>query len=679
MASQHPLRQALLLAAAVFLPLSGISPALAQTARPASANVPGQAWLLQAFSLNEAGSLAPPPGAPTAIAQSLATWDLLRRPPKSFMQSPALSLQAHFIENHPDWPGVTAIRRRAEAQAADIRTPDADARAFFTRIEPESAAGQARLALLSTGSRANELARNAWGRTGLSPEQETALLARFAGTFRAQDHARRADALIWAGQTTAASRIVQWLDADTRALAEARIALRTNAANGDSLAAALPSRLRRDPGLVHDRSIWLERRGRLADAEQLLANGEFDAGKVTAPETWLERRLALGRAAMRRGAHDTAWRLLANHRSFDKSVDTAALPLSVRVDLSDTEWLAGWIALRRLNRPAEAVNHFNRFRAAVNTPISTSRGEYWLGRAEKARDNRKAATAAFERAASYFDYFYGQLAAEELGRAPQLPVDMTKPEISSAARQAFHQSSLVQALDLLAAIDHRQHETRFVRALANTADTPEKARLSAEYGLTIDRPDLGVWTWKATRDQQEFSGIQLAYPRLPAAGIATIPARDRVLSHAIARQESSFDRTALSPAGARGLMQLMPATARDVARRLGVSYDVDRLFSDPAYNLRMGGYYIGMRRDSFSSAMMAIAAYNAGAGNVRKWLAMNGDPRTTTDPIDWVEMIPFSETRNYVQRVIENAVVYSLLDPEQPGANPRASGWLRGG
>ncbi|MFA7440764.1 MAG: lytic transglycosylase domain-containing protein, partial [Sphingomonadaceae bacterium] len=337
------------------------------------------------------------------------------------------------------------------------------------------------------------------------------------------------------------------------------------------------------------------------------------------------------------------------------------------------------IALRRLNRPSEAVKHFNHFRAAVNTPISMSRGEYWLGRAEKAKGDQKAATAAFERAASYFDYFYGQLAAEELGRLPQLPATMAKPEISPAARQAFNQSALVQALNLLAAIDHRQHETQFVRALANAADTPEKARLTAEYGLTIDRPDVGVWTWKAARDQQEFSGIELAYPRLPAAGIATIPSRERVLSHAIARQESSFDRTALSPAGARGLMQLMPATASDVARRLGVSYDVNRLFSDPAYNLRLGSYYLGMRRDGFSSAMLAIAAYNGGAGNVRKWLAMNGDPRTTVDPVDWVEMIPFSETRNYVQRVIENAVVYSLLDPNQSGANPRASSWLRGG
>ncbi|MFA7440679.1 MAG: hypothetical protein WCZ66_06880, partial [Sphingomonadaceae bacterium] len=322
MASQHPLRPALLLAAAAALPLSGITPAIAQTARVASTNVPGQAWLLQAFSLNEAGSLSPPPGAPTAIAQSLATWDLLRRPPKSFMQSPALALQAQFIENHRDWPGVTAMRRRAEAQAADIRTADTDARAFFSRIEPESAAGQARLALLSTGSRANELARAAWARTGLSPEQEAALLARFVGSFRAEDHARRADALLWAGQTTAAGRILQWLDADTRALSEARIALRTNAANGDALAAALPARVRRNPGLVHDRSVWLERRGRLSEAENLLASGEFDAGKVTAPETWLERRLALGRAAMRRGANDTAWRLLANHKSFDHNVDT---------------------------------------------------------------------------------------------------------------------------------------------------------------------------------------------------------------------------------------------------------------------------------------------------------------------------------------------------------------------
>lgn len=627
------------------------------------------------FSLYAAGSTAEPANAPSPIAESLARWDMLRRPSKAGAIKPSLAMQARFVLDHPDWPNVAAIRRRAESQAADPLTPDAEARAFFAQVAPQSPAGQARYAVLSTGDKALELARAAWVRPGLTQEQELALQARFIGAFTADDHARRVDSLIWAGQVTAAARLLGWLSPEIRALAQARLSLRRNSADAEALFASVPASVKRDPGLLHDRALWLERRGRLADAEALLARADIDPGKVTAPETWLERRLALGRAAMRRGNHQMAYRLLANHKTFASTTNLAELPLSERVDLSDTEWLAGWIALRRLGNPADAARHFNNFRAAVTTPISMSRGDYWLGRAEKQRGDQAAAKQAFERAASHFDYFYGQLAAEELGRTPRLP-DTKPPTISADARARFENSSLVQAMKLLSAMGERERESLFVRPLANGTSSPVEARLAAEYGQRIGRQDIGVWVWKAARPRGDFSTFDLAYPQL--AGDAPIPARDWILSHAIARQESSFDRTALSSAGARGLMQLMPGTASDVARRLGLPYNQARLMSDPAYNLTLGSYYIGMRRDNFANITMAIAAYNAGAGNVRKWLGMNGDPRSGGDVIDWVEMIPFTETRNYVQRVVENAVVYSLADPKRKDANPRASAWLKG-
>jgi soluble lytic murein transglycosylase len=232
-----------------------------------------------------------------------------------------------------------------------------------------------------------------------------------------------------------------------------------------------------------------------------------------------------------------------------------------------------------------------------------------------------------------------------------------------------------QVVQLLNDMGSRDRESLFIRALADSASTPAEARLIAEYGAKIGREDIGVWTWKGARPRGDVSTFDFAFPRLPPN--ASVPSREWIIAHAIARQESSFDRTALSSAGARGLMQLMPATAQDVANKLGLSYDVSRLFSDPAYNISLGSYYIGLRRDNFSNAALAIAAYNAGAGNVRKWLTMNGDPRTNVDPIDWVEMIPIQETRNYVHRVTENAVIYSLLEPKRQGANPRASAWLR--
>jgi soluble lytic murein transglycosylase len=672
MSAQHRLLATLAAAVLMVAPACG-QPAPGSAPAPTQADYASRAWLQQQFAAYDARSGAAPYGAPSPLAQSLATWDWLRRTPATGAEPP-LSTQAQFINAHPGWPALTAIRRRAEAQAANPKTSDQEALAFLRAVPPQSAAGQARLALLTSGPEAATLAKAAWGRTGIPAELEGPLLARFGSQFTPADHARRADQLLWAGQTSAAARLLPFLDSETRAFAEARIALRTGAPDAEALAATVPARFKRNAGLAHDRSLFLERKGRLAEAEAVLAAGDTDPG-VTAPETWLERRLTLGRAAMRRGDHATAQRLLGNHKAFAPGTDLTALPLSQRVDLSDSEWLAGWIALRRLNRPADAVRHFENFNKAVLTPISQSRGDYWLGRAEKARGNPAAATAAFERAAKNFDYFYGQLAAEELGRLPELPlVPRLRP--TDADRRAFESTSLARAVKLLNDMGSRERESIFIRALAESARTPMEARVAAEYGQRLNRPDLGVWTWKEARPRGDLSTFDLAYPRLPAS--SPVPAKDWIISHAIARQESSFDRTALSSAGARGLMQLMPATAQDVSNKLGLPYSGERLFTDPAYNLTLGSYYIGLRRDNFSNAALAIAAYNAGAGNVRKWLAMNGDPRTGVDPIDWVEMIPIQETRNYVHRVVENGVVYSLLEPRRQGAEPKASRWLRG-
>jgi soluble lytic murein transglycosylase len=638
-------------------------PAAAQS-DPAS-----RAWVSRQFDATEAFNAAQPVGAPSPLAASLATWDWLRRSPPAGVTYP-LGVQAQWLGNHPGWPAHSSIRRRAEAQAADqTKSSDTEARAFFQAVPPQTSAGQARHALLSTGPAADTLARQAWGRTGVPPELETALLARFGPLFTREDHARRADVLLWAGQTSAAQRLLPLMADEDRALAQARIALRSGAPDAESRVSSVPARHRRHPGLTNDRSVFLERKGRLAEAEALLAAGDTEAG-VAAPETWLERRLALGRAAMRRGDNLTAYRILANHKAVAPGVNPASLPLTVRVDLSDTEWLAGWIALRRLNRPDHAAQHFNRFNASVTTPISQTRGDYWLGRAEKARNQPEAATAAFERAARHADYYYGQLAAEELGRAPSLPM-VPRLQLTQADRAKLEGTSLARALQLLVDAQEPERASLFVRALADSVETPQQARAAAEFGQRLNRPDLGVWTWKASRPRGDLSTFDLAFPRLPAS--VPLPPADWIISHAIARQESSFDRTALSSAGARGLMQLMPATAQDVSAKLGLPYSRDRLFDEPGYNVTLGSYYIRLRRDNFSNA------YNAGAGNVRKWITQNGDPRgsTTHDYIDWVEMIPISETRTYVQRVTENAVVYSMLEPTRQGAQPRATQWLK--
>lgn len=642
------------------------------------------AWLAAQFQRNDAGLAGPPPsGAPTALADALATWDWLRRLPRSAAEQLPLDRVAAFLVANPSFPGMADARRRAEAQAADPElSPDGTARAWFAAIPPETSAGKARQALLlqaSTPKEARELARAAWTGGAMPDPLEAALLGAFGSSFTADDNAARADALLWAGQTTAARRMLPLLSEDVRILTEARLSLRTGAPDAEARAASVPAKFRGQAGLIYDRSLWLERNRNLAAAEALLAGSSITPGTVTAPRTWLQRRLTLGRAAWRRGDARLAERILANHGLIGPGSRPSGLPLGVRVDLSDTEWLAGFLALRKNGRPEAATDHFTRFLSVVQTPVSRSRGEYWLGRAEKARGRTREAQAAFTRAAASFDYFYGQLATEELGRVPELPL-VERPRPSAGERAAVEGLPLAQAIALLGRMNEPQRQSPFVRALANSVRTPTERRAAAEFGVRLGRPDLGVWIWREGRNPDDNGILDLAYPRLPAS--IAIPADRWLYSHAITRQESSFDRTAISSAGARGLMQLMPGTASDVARGLGLPYSLDRLTADPAYNVQLGSTYLARRRENLGNWMLAAAAYNAGIGNARKWITMNGDPRLSpsaggVDPIDWIESIPIQETRTYVQRVTENAVVYSLLEPARPGATPRASAWIR--
>lgn len=659
---------------AAILVAATISTPIAHASAQAADDAAARSWLQRTFSALEANPTAAPTGAPSQIAADLATWDWLRRTPRTG-QEPSLFAYSNFLQKHDDWPAVSTIRRQAESYASGTRSSDFEAKRYFDSQPPETGSGKARYALLLDGTKARDMARNAWRSPGLTREQEDALLARFGSQFRQEDDEARADALMWAGETTAASRLLPRLKDDQQTLLSARIALRTGARDADTLYWQASRLFPQHAGLTYDRAIWLERNKRLTEAEALFGKGSTDPNTLDTPVSWLRKRLTLAWNAVRRGEYQSAWRLVANHRAYTPQTDTGALSLSERILLSDSEWLAGWIALRKLNRPDEAADHFQRFLAAVNTPVSRSRGEYWLGRAKKARGHRKAAESAFRRAARYFDYYHGQLAAEELGEKPRLPrVSDTKP--TNADRDRFQGSSLRAAVALLNGFDSGDREAQFIRALANSVSTAGEAQLAATFGKQIGRPDIGVWVWRNMRSNGDDSTLRTGYPHLPASVLPR--SRDYILSLGIIRQESSYDPRARSHAGARGLMQLMPGTAQDTARRIGLPYSIDRLFSDPAYNVRLGTYYIGMRRDGFRNPMLAAAAYNAGAGNVNRWLLANGDPRAGVDPIDWIELIPFSETRTYVQRVIENAVVYSLLEPDAPGARDRASDWFRG-
>jgi soluble lytic murein transglycosylase len=630
---------------------------------------------------NESGRFNQLSGAPLSGAQAVpvleevVTWDRLRR--EAYRAS--FSDYAAFLAGHADWPASSTIRRLAERSIGDDTPADQIVR-HFARVAPLTAEGKWRYAeaLVASGQAgtAATWARDAWDSAGLDDAQEARLLAKFGDRLRPDDHASRMDRLLWADRITPAGRMLARVDTDTRLWALARIALKRNAPDVAARMAVVPDRLRREAGLVLDEAQWLIRQGRAAEGHTLLsgpATPRIAGGLLTiGQESWLKARLDIGRALWRAGNLTSARAVLAGH-GLD-ATRMASRPVTERSALLDAEWLAGWLALRRLNQPAQALTHFRNARAVAQTPISQARGDYWAGRAAEAAGQREQARQYFAAAARHPDYFYGQLASERLGQPLSL-ANRPLPVLDAVTAGNFRAEGRVRAVFALADID-RGRQTTFLKQLADTAETPQRAALVAGLAGPLNRPDAGVHAGKAARGTAELALISAAFPVLPLP--ENLASRFTII-HAITRQESQFDRTARSSANALGLMQLVPATAAEQAQKMGLpASPASRLTQDPVWNVTLGSGFIERLRASYGgSAPLAVAAYNAGPGNVRRFIAQNDDPRNG-DVLDWIESIPFSETRNYVQRVLENAVVYETLYPDRAvtkGPN-RLSEWL---
>ena len=620
-----------------------------------------------------ASPLVHPPSVPALDA--VVSWDRLRRDtyPASFAE------YALFLRDHADWPQAAAIRRRAE-KAIDSSVAPPDRLAFFKDFPPLSALGKFRLAeaLLAANRRPEAVAaaRDAWTSAGLDADGELQLLASFDADLTPADHLARADRLLWSGQVTAAGRLAPRLSGDRQRWLDARAGLRTGSPDAAQRLAAVPPALLGDPGLLFDQAQWLKRRGDLAGARALLANAQVPIGTVLDPEQWLKARLELARGAWRDGQFETAYRLAARHAAFPLGRPLSDRSLGERQQYVESEWLAGWLALRKLNRPGDAFGHFQNVRSAAQTPLTQTRGDYWTGRAAEAAGHRDEARAAFEAAALHTDYFYGQLAAERLGRPLSTARAAPLPVPGTDQTTRFQSDGLVTAVRALGDLGDRNRQNLFLRTLAERAQSPADQALVASLVRPLARPDLGVMLGKAARADGELALLDLAYP------IVELPPSlaDRFsIIHALTRQESQFDRAIVSAANARGMMQLLPGTAAEQAAKLGIPYSASRLTEDPIYNMTLGGGYFARMRDNFGGSwVLAVASYNAGPGNARKFIAANGDPRLPgVDMIDWIESIPIYETRNYVQRVLENAVMYDLLHPRTAASpGPKLSWYL---
>lgn len=555
--------------------------------------------------------------------------------------------RTEFIRQNRDWPQIETIIRRAEEKASDGSLSTDELIAWFKEFPPKSGPGLAALATAyrdaGESEQANTFAKRAWLEGTFNRSQERTFLRTFGDTLSKEDHEARLERLLWDGHSNGAKRLLRRVDSDYRKLAEARIALMTSAYGVDAAIAKVPKNLKNDPGLTYNRLKWRNKRRRYESAMELLPLSQDDAVR---PDLWWRERHLLAREALSEGSITQAYTIASQHKTSDA------------LSIFEAEWFAGWLQLQFLNDPEAALPHFYRVYDAVAFPVSLSRGAYWIGRALEAGGDTETARNWYEKAAVHITTYYGQLALAKLtgDTIPQLPLDPV-PTISE--RSSFHESRLAQVIRMLAEIGNKDHLRTFVLAAAKASDFATQRHLAAEMVSKFSRADLGVWIARRAI-QDHITLLEYGYP-IPSYEYPTRPEKPLLLS--ITRQESNFDVAARSRVGARGLMQLMPATARAVSRQMRTRYDRDALTVDPGYNISLGSKYLGDLIEEFDgSYIMAIAGYNAGPHRVRRWIKEFGDPRKPdVDPIDWIEQIPFTETRNYVQRVMENLQVYRAV------------------
>lgn len=552
-----------------------------------------------------------------------------------------------FLARRPDWPGLALLKEKGEEAAARSTDP-ARVIAYFGKGAPKTGEGAVALvrALMQAGqpAKAEQAAFDAWVGLEFEAEDEAALIA-LQGDALSVAHEARLDNILWdGGRLAEAQRMLPRVGPDFRALAEARIALERGADGVNGLIAKVPANMQTDAGLAYDRFIWRMKRDMYDGAAELIIQRSDSAQHLGRPEAWAERRALLARKMMRDGSSKAAYKIASHH------------DLTGGQAYADLEFLSGFIALRKLGDEARALKHFDHLKAGVATPISLSRADYWRGRALEAAGDKAGAKAAYRAAAQYQTAYYGLLAAEKLG----LSLDPSLIEVGSAGpgwkTAGFAGSSVLAAGRMLNQAGDRTTAKRFFLQLAEGLDATGLQQL-ADLALRLEEPHIALLIAKQAAER----GIILprAYFPVPEMVPGELPV-SRALALAISRRESEFDPGAQSKAGARGLMQVMPETAKRVAGTMGLDHTNARLTTDPAYNVTIGSAYLAKMVDEFGPSVALIASgYNAGPGRPRKWMAEFGDPRMPqVDVVDWVETIPFAETRTYVMRVAEGVVIY---------------------
>ncbi|HEV8390030.1 MAG TPA: lytic transglycosylase domain-containing protein [Dongiaceae bacterium] len=548
-----------------------------------------------------------------------------------------------FLRANPDWPLRYTLTQQAERAMPEYLKPQ-DVLKWFGEREPSTAEGAVKLAgaLIATRQekRAEQIIQSAWIELDFAKDDEQVFLQRFGHLLHSAQHWARLDRLLWDGARDQAQRMLPKVDAGQQALAKARIKLADQSKDAEASVAAVPQELRKDPGLIFERARLLRRKERFNEAAALL--DPPPQGALRPELMWAELKKAC-RGSLDEGNVSAAYRLAAAHGTANGET------------FAEGEFLAGWIALRFLEDAPTAMKHFTALYAGTTSIISQSRGAYWAGRAAEQMGDVAKAQDWYKAAAKGMTSFYGQLAAEHLNDGRQLRLSGTaKPTAKEKA--LFDKRELVRVVHMLTALGEGDRTRLFLSKLMEQSSRPAEYQLIAALGVEINRKDFAVAVAKEARTRGTEM-IDYLYPVIKLPG-GKEPEPALVLG--IIRQESAFEVGAMSDAGARGLMQLLPGTAKGVAKQAGIKYAAKRLSTDPSYNITLGRAYLDELLSRFGgSYVLTAAAYNAGPNRVRDWISTYGDPRQRSiDVIDWIESIPFDETRNYVMRIIENTQVY---------------------
>ncbi|MFN2100368.1 lytic transglycosylase domain-containing protein [Altererythrobacter sp. MF3-039] len=627
-----------------------IAAGLATTVLPASAPISAQS-----VSVEDRARASLVARAPTRTDLAINQWEWLT---ESANKSAGFGAYAGFLLAYPGYPKETLLRVRAEESLDNEPISSAELVAFFEQYPPLTNSAKARYALALSGMQhqdAFELARESWRGGSMSGPAEAYMTGMFGARFTEADHDARMDALLWQGNLEAAQRQSALISASARPEAMARLALLSGSA---SERAGLS---RTDPGYVYNLAQFYQRKGNLPAAINLLANRPAFETLPHNAEDFVSLALRVAKAAGSRQAVQIASK---TDDLFGPGFDVSEGSFVLRDKMTDLMWLGGTKALWTLGDGAAAAPLFYRYGTSAKTPLTRSKGFYWAGKAAGRARNTNEATRYFELAAAHPEYYYGQLAIAELGRPMPEFAPLPALEITPDQRAEFDAQPAVEALRAVARTrrDWRTERALF-EAIADNAKTPAEMRMVADLARETGLQEFEVVAGMSAGEHGLDGFERLGFPTTRTHGGA-----NWTMVHAIARQESEFDRNRVSHAGARGMMQLMPGTAREEAGKIGVQYMSASLTADPSYNIRLGDAHFARLMDRYGGSYpLAIAAYNAGPGRVSQWLRLNGDPRTgAIDWPQWIERIPANfETRYYVMRVIGNAVTYANMHPDK--------------